>query len=290
VLDELDPQVPTARREHLPHRARLASGEPGEHRVGERRVERVAGSHRVPVVCCEGGVEALDQVIVGVAHAISMARVPGQTVPVTDLRWTLLTGLEIAGIGVAALSGALLAVRRGFDLVGMAVLATLTGLGGGIARDVIIGATPPVAFARLEFLLAPLIATAVAFVAHGPLERISRSVLVFDAAALGLFAVTGTAKALAFGLRPAAAVLLGSLSAVGGGLLRDVCAREIPYVFRADGELYAIPAVLGATVVAVSAAQGFYGTGVAVGAATGVFGLRVLALRFRWPGPRPRGA
>lgn len=195
--------------------------------------------------------------------------------------------LELAGIFVAAISGALLAVRKQFDIVGVATLAAIAGLGGAVTRDVIIGATPPVAFRDIEYLLMPLAAALVTFVAHVQIERIQRSILVFDAAALGLFAVTGTVKALAFEIEPFAAVLLGTITAVGGGLLRDVCAREVPVVFRADSELYALPVVLGATIIAVAWELEAYGVAIAALAAGTVFAIRLLAIRYRILAPRP---
>lgn len=199
----------------------------------------------------------------------------------------LLRALELAGIFVAAISGALLAVRKQFDIVGVATLAAIAGLGGAVTRDVIIGATPPVAFREIEYLLMPLAAALLTFVAHVQIERIQRSILVFDAAALGLFAVTGTVKALAFGIEPFAAVLLGTITAVGGGLLRDVCAREVPVVFRADSELYALPVVLGATIIAVAWELEAYGAAIAALAAGTVFAIRLLAIRYRILAPRP---
>ena len=136
--------------------------------------------------------------------------------------------LELTGIFAFGLSGALMAIRRDFDVVGIATLAVLTALGGGIARDLVLGATPPLAFTRWEYLVVPLVAAASALVAHPQLERLSRSLLVCDAAGLGLFCVSGTVAALDHGLAPLAAAVLGLTTAVGGGVLRDVIARETP--------------------------------------------------------------
>ncbi|MGY2002653.1 trimeric intracellular cation channel family protein [Blastococcus sp. SYSU DS1024] len=134
-----------------------------------------------------------------------------------------------------------------------------------------------------------LAAAAVTSVAHPWLGRLSRPLLVFDAAGLGLFCVAGTEKALDHGLEPVAAALLGVTTAVGGGVLRDVLARETPALFRADSELYAVPAVVGALVVGVASTFDADGPALGAGIAAAIFAVRVLALQRHWRGPRARG-
>ncbi|MGK5449074.1 trimeric intracellular cation channel family protein [Streptomyces radiopugnans] len=194
--------------------------------------------------------------------------------------------LDLAGIFVFAVSGALLAVRKNFDVVGMALLASVTGLGGGLFRDLVIGAVPPAAFTDLGYLLAPLAATVLVFFLHPQVERINRAVMVFDAAGLGLFCVTGTVKAHAHGLGLTASVVMGLATAAGGGVLRDVLANEVPSLLRWDREVYAVPAVVGATAVALLIKAGEL-NGVTSGAAAALaFVLRLLALRHNWRAPR----
>lgn len=195
--------------------------------------------------------------------------------------------LNLIGAFVFAISGALLAVRKNYDVVGMAVLAEITAIGGGVLRDLILGAVPPAAFTDPIFLLAPLVATALTFFAHARMNRIQAAVLVFDGAGLGLFCVAGTAKALAYGMGPVAAIALGALTGVGGGIMRDVHANEQPAVLRSDSELYAIPAVLGAAIVVVAQSLHLYGSLVAGLAALFVFLLRIVALRYSWRAPKP---
>ena len=198
--------------------------------------------------------------------------------------------LNLIGVFVFAMSGALLAVRKNYDIVGMTALAEITAIGGGVVRDLILGATPPAAFTDPVTLLLPLAATLVTFLAHAWINRIQTAVLVFDAAGLGLFCVAGAAKALAFGIGPVEAVALGALTAVGGGIMRDVLANEQPAVLRSDSELYAVPAVLGATIIVLLAHVHLY-TPLAAGLdALLVFALRLGALRYGWRAPRPRGA
>jgi uncharacterized membrane protein YeiH len=192
---------------------------------------------------------------------------------------------ELVGIFAFALSGAMMAIRKEFDVIGIVLLAGLTALGGGVLRDVLIGDTPPVAFERLDYLLVPAVATLLAIVAHPSVHRLLRPLLVFDAAGLAVFSVSGTLKAFDAGLHPLPAALLGVVTGVGGGLLRDVVSREVPVLVRADSDLYAIPAAVGALAVAFLADAGQYSTAVGVGAALGVFGIRVAAMTFGWRAP-----
>ncbi|MGK2948747.1 MAG: trimeric intracellular cation channel family protein [Acidimicrobiales bacterium] len=204
---------------------------------------------------------------------------------VTGLDPTLERVLDLVGVFVFALSGASLAVRRQFDLVGIVALATVTGLGGGMLRDVLLGEAPPVALRDQRYLMVPLAAALVVAVGHRAIERLERPVLVFDAAGLGLFCVVGTAMALDRGLGVVASVLLGVITAVGGGVLRDVLARDVPSVFRSDSALYAVPATLGACAVATVWPRDLFGAVAAATIASGVFVLRLLAMHFHWRAP-----
>jgi uncharacterized membrane protein YeiH len=194
--------------------------------------------------------------------------------------------LDIIGIFVFAISGALLAVRKNFDVFGMAVLAEVTGLGGGLFRDVVIGAVPPAAFTDAGYFHAPLIATALVFFLHPHVERINKAVSVFDAAGLGLFCVVGTVKAYEYGLGLSASAVLGLATAAGGGVLRDVLANEVPSLLRWDRDLYAVPAIVGATLTALLLDQGALNALTMMLAAAIAFVVRLLAMRFGWRAPR----
>ncbi|MFE1753090.1 trimeric intracellular cation channel family protein [Streptomyces anandii] len=194
--------------------------------------------------------------------------------------------LDLVGIFVFAISGALLAVRKNFDVFGMAVLAEVTALGGGLFRDVVIGAVPPAAFTDLGYFLTPLFATLVVFFLHPHVERIQRAVYVFDAAGLGLFCVSGTTKAYAYGLNLTASATMGLATAVGGGVLRDVLANEVPSLLRWDRDLYAVPAIVGATMVALCIDQDVLNPLTSGLAALTAFVLRLLAMRYHWRAPR----
>lgn len=211
-----------------------------------------------------------------------------QAATVSGLEPTLERTLDLIGVFAFAISGGLLAVRKGFELVGVISLALVTALGGGVIRDLLLGATPPTAFSDVLYLVVPLGAATVVFVGHWLInQRVNRAVLIFDAAGLGLFCVTGAVKAFTFGTSAVGAVLIGVISAAGGGILRDVLANEQPTIFHRDSTLYAIPAALGATAVVVSLRNDWYHGGVAAAVAVVVFVFRIAALHFHWRAPMP---
>jgi uncharacterized membrane protein YeiH len=193
--------------------------------------------------------------------------------------------IEAVGVFAFAVSGALLAVRRGFDIVGIVVLAIITAIGGGVMRDVLLGDTPPDAFTEWSTFAAPLAAAALTFFFHPAVERLMRTVLVFDAAGLGLFCVAGTVKALQYGLGVLPATALGVTTGVGGGLLRDVVARETPVLVDPRSELYAIPAIAGALVVAVAWELDAYRPALGAVVAVAIVAVRLAALRRGWRAP-----
>src|SRR3954470_23623008 len=166
---------------------------------------------------------------------------------------TLILVLNLAGTFIFGLSGGLAAVRARLDFFGVVVLAAVVGLAGGITRDLLIG-VPPATFRDWRYLAAAGVAGLVCYFGRPALERIKRSVLVFDAVGLGLFCVTGANKALDWGIGPVPATLLGAITGIGGGILRDVLLREVPTVLRHD--LYAIPALLGAGVLVAAQQSG----------------------------------
>lgn len=193
--------------------------------------------------------------------------------------------LDYAGVFAFALSGAALALRQRFDIVGTVALALVTGLFGGILRDLLLDAAPPVAFTQQTYLLVPVVAAGVAAVGPGLIDTLRRPVLVLDAAGLGLFAVVGATRAVDAGLGIGAATVIGALSATGGGIVRDVLAQRVPEIFTPDSRLYVIPASLGAAATAGSAR--LLDDGVGAGAAgvtiaVVVFVVRMLSLRYGW--------
>lgn len=199
---------------------------------------------------------------------------------------TLLVAFDLGGTFVFALSGATVAVKHRLDLFGVLVLSFAAGNSGGIARDVMIGAIPPAAISDWRYVAVSMLAGLITFFWFRIIDRLSSPVLVFDAAGLALFAVSGAGKALAFHAGPVAATLLGMLTGIGGGMVRDVLVREIPTVLRT--ELYAVAALIGAAVVVIGRLLNVgSGTASAVGALL-CFGLRFLAMRRGWQLPIAR--
>ncbi len=201
----------------------------------------------------------------------------------------MLLTLDLVGIFVFAISGGLVAVRKELDLVGVLVLAATTGLGGGFIRDVLIGDIPPAALADWRYLLVPLAAGLITFWFHPTLGKMERVVNVFDAAGLGLFCVAGALKASEYGLGPLPAALLGMVTGVGGGMLRDLLAGRVPVILR-KGELYAIPALAGAAVAVTGYELGIAASTVALPAAALTIVWRLLAVRRGWTAPMPTGS
>jgi len=201
---------------------------------------------------------------------------------------TSLVLLDLLGIFVFAISGALVGVRKGLDVFGVLVLAGTTGLGGGFLRDVLIGATPPAALEDWRYLMAPVVAGLVTFAFHPAFRRMEPLVNVFDAFGLALFCVTGALKALEYDLPPLSAALMGMVTGIGGGMARDVLAGRVPAVF--GGDLYATPALAGAAIVVVGVEYLDLGTVVVTLLGGGVCLVwRLLAIWRRWQAPMPTG-
>jgi len=197
---------------------------------------------------------------------------------------TLLLWLNLVGTFVFGLSGGLAAVRARLDAFGVVVLAGVVGLSGGILRDLLIGA-PPATFSDWRYLVAVGAAGAVCFFAAPAVERLSPGVLFLDAIGLAVFCVTGASKAIDYGLGPAQAVLLGAITGIGGGMLRDVLLGEVPTVLRQ--ELYAIPALAGAAVVAVASVAGSDSAVFTLMGAVVCFAMRLAGLRYGLQAPLP---
>ena len=199
----------------------------------------------------------------------------------------LLVSLDLLGIFVFALSGGVVAVRKELDIFGVLVLAGTTGLGGGFLRDVLIDATPPAALEDWRYLMVPVAAGLVTFFFHPTLarRRAERVITFFDAAGLGLFCVTGALKSLEYGLGPVPSALMGMVTGIGGGIARDLLAGRVPAVF--DSELYATPALAGATWAVVADGASLNIWLVAVPGVAICFGWRLVALWRHWQAPVP---
>ena len=194
--------------------------------------------------------------------------------------------LELAGCFAFAISGAVAARQRGLDLFGIAALAFTVACGGGIIRDLCIGAIPPAGLKNWPFLVVALIAAALTVGLYPVVQRLKRPVLLFDSVGLSLFAVTGAQKALAYGQNGEVAILLGITTAVGGGVLRDVLLNRVPIIL--EKEIYASAALLAAVIVVLGRYFNWAsGEVVSIIALVTCFTLRMLALRYHWNLPTP---
>lgn len=202
----------------------------------------------------------------------------------------LLLALDLLGTFVFGLNGALTAVRATrLDVVGVVTLAMMTALGGGVIRDVLIGAIPPATFRDWRYFALAAGGGLIAFTLSRWLRRLGNSIIVLDAVGLSVFAVMGAGKAWEFGLGVAPAAALGVVTAVGGGTIRDTMVGHVPTVLRS--ELYAIPALAAALITVAAMRLNVYGPWVAAGAAAVCFVIRILGVRFGLNAPTlPRGA
>jgi uncharacterized membrane protein YeiH len=192
----------------------------------------------------------------------------------------LFDAMDLGATFVFAISGATQGVRHRLDLFGVLVVAWAAAVAGGLARDLLIGVVPPVAIADWRYLAAAAAAGLLAFFASEPIARLKRPVQLFDAAGLCLFAVTGTQKALAHGLDPAMAAILGMITCIGGGVARDLLTLQIPTVLRS--ELYAVAALAGAGSIALGAWLGLPSRPVALFGAVLCLFLRLMAVYRGW--------
>ncbi|TCH98748.1 trimeric intracellular cation channel family protein [Roseococcus sp. SYP-B2431] len=188
--------------------------------------------------------------------------------------------LDLVGIFVFALSGAALGTRRGMDVFGVLVLAFVTATSGGILRDLLLGAVPPDSIASWHALAISTAAGLLVFFSQQTVTRLASAVLFFDAVGLGVFAVTGTYKALAFGLSPPMAALLGVISGIGGGMVRDVLTARVPVVLQA--EIYAVAALVAALVVVAGQWLAIPAPIVSVAAVGLCLTLRMIAISRKW--------
>ncbi|MBO4206664.1 trimeric intracellular cation channel family protein [Micromonospora echinofusca] len=196
---------------------------------------------------------------------------------------TALLFADLTGVAVFAASGASAAVAKRLDLFGVIFVGFVAALGGGIFRDLVIDEVPPLAFADWRYAVTAAVTAGIVFWFHPQFARLRTTVLVLDAAGLGLFTITGTLKALEAQVPAVGACFIGMLTAIGGGLGRDLLTGEIPVVLRR--EIYAVAALLGSVTVVVLDFAGLTGPAPLTAAAALVFGVRLIALRRRWSAP-----
>jgi uncharacterized membrane protein YeiH len=207
------------------------------------------------------------------------------TLPEVQVR-TIVLVLDLCGTFVFALSGAMAGIKHRFDLFGVLVLSFAAANVGGITRDLLIGAIPPPGIADWRYIAVPVLAGLAVFYRGSIIESLRNSVEIFDAGGLALFAVSGAQKALDFHLGPVTAILLGVLTGIGGGMVRDVLSAEAPAVLR--GDVYALAAMAGASVVVLGRVLNFHAVAATLIGAPLCFTIRILAIRRGWQLPVAR--
>ena len=193
--------------------------------------------------------------------------------------------VDLMGTLVFAIEGALAAIAGELDFLGLMVLAFATALGGGIIRDLLIGAIPPGSIQNWRYGAVAFTGAAAAFFFYDVVRHVPPSVLmVFDAAGLSLFAVSGAGKALAYDIHPFLAILMGGITGVGGGTVRDVLLAQVPTVLRAD--VYATAALAGAAVMVIGMRLKMPRTWMMILGGTVCFALRVISVWRHWNLPK----
>jgi uncharacterized membrane protein YeiH len=200
----------------------------------------------------------------------------------------LVVAADLAGTFVFAVEGALAAVAGHLDLFGVMVLGFVTALGGGVIRDLLMGSLPPAALRGASYPATAFAAAVLAFILARYLLEVPRTLLLtLDAAGLSLFAVAGTLKALDADIHPMSAVLLGTITGVGGGTMRDVLLAHVPAILRVD--IYATAALLGALVLVLCRRAGLSAGGAAFAGGSACFVLRMLSVWQHWQLPGSSG-
>jgi uncharacterized membrane protein YeiH len=198
----------------------------------------------------------------------------------------LMASFDGLGSFVFALSGAVLAVQKRFDIFGVLFLSLVVAVVGGITRDVLIGAVPPASIANWHDFALAIGAGLLTFYVYPTIQSFNRAVLLFDAFGLAVFAVTGAEKALSYGINPMMAAVLGMISGIGGGMTRDVLAGDIPFVLRAD--LYAIAALAAGGIVSLGSVLGSPPLYPMLGGFAVCIFLRLMAIYRGWRAPVAR--
>ncbi len=192
--------------------------------------------------------------------------------------------LDLAGTFAFAFSGAVAARNRGLDVFGIFVVAFIVACGGGVVRDVCIGAVPPAGLSDWRYIAISSVAALMAMYSRIVRERLEQPIVLFDSLGLGLFAVTGAQKAMIYGLTSEGAVILGVLTAVGGGMARDILLNRVPAILK--GQIYALAALAAALIEVFGNRAHWPADRRAAAALATCFVLRYLAVRFNWHLPR----
>jgi uncharacterized membrane protein YeiH len=234
---------------------------------------------------CAGSIEHRRSFLLA-RHERAFSKKPGREL--NNRADKLLATVDLAGTFLFALEGAIAAIHGNLDFLGMVVLAFVTAVGGGIIRDLLIGAIPPGAIRDWRYTAIAMAGAATAFFFHQVVQEIPiMLMLTLDAAGLALFAISGAGKALDYEVHPVMAIVMGGITGVGGGTLRDLLLAEVPTVLRAD--VYATAALLGAAILVIGLKLNLPRVAVGVAAGSACFLLRMAAIVFHWNLPKVAG-
>jgi uncharacterized membrane protein YeiH len=195
--------------------------------------------------------------------------------------------VDLLGTFAFAISGALAAEQKRLDLFGVVAVGYLTACGGGIIRDLCLGSLPPVGISDWRYLATSVLASVLAMGARPIIDRLEHPVAFFDSLGLGFFAVAGAHKALVSGYNVEVAVVLGMVTAVGGGVARDVLLNRVPIILHK--EIYALAALVGAALQAIGQSMEWRVAATPWCAVTVCVTIRLLALHYAWSLPIVRG-
>ena len=198
----------------------------------------------------------------------------------------LLYALDIIGTFVFAISGLRLAAKKDMDLFGAAVVACVTAVGGGTTRDILIGATPVAWITNIDYAIAILLAVPVTFIFRKYIVNLKRTFFIFDSVGIALFTISGMEKALIYGLSPGMAIAMGMVSAVMGGVIRDILCNEIPLIFRK--EIYATACLIGALFFFLLSEWGINKDLNYILTTALIFTIRVVSIKYNWTMPKMR--
>lgn len=198
----------------------------------------------------------------------------------------LLYALDIIGTFVFAISGLRLAAKKDMDLFGAAVVACVTAVGGGTTRDILIGATPVAWITNIDYAIAIILAVPVTFIFRKYIVNLKRTFFIFDSVGIALFTISGMEKALIYGLNPGMAIAMGMVSAVMGGVIRDILCNEIPLIFRK--EIYATACLIGALFFFLLSEWGINKDVNYILTTALIFTIRVVSIKYNWTMPKMR--
>lgn len=196
------------------------------------------------------------------------------------MNYNIYTALDLIGTFIFALSGVLAAKQKGLDIFGIFSIAFVVACGGGIIRDLCIGAIPPAGLTNYLYIVMVFAATIIGLACYRIVSALKYSVLFFDALGLSVFAISGARKALVFGHNYEVAIILGIVTAVGGGVIRDMLLDRIPVILTR--EIYASAAMIGSSIIVLGDYLHYPGETVSVIALILCVALRLLSLYFHW--------